>query len=71
MEHQLGERKFSPKRLRKMRERAKMSQEAMAFAIDASQRAVSDWERGKHVPNEESLRAICKALGCTEEDLNE
>lgn len=71
MEYRPGKQKFSPKRLRKMRERAKMSQMVLAFELQTSQDAVSRWERGAYAPNARSLTALCTALKCEDADLFE
>lgn len=62
---------FSGKRLRLMRERAKMTQIDLAEESKSTQAQISAWERGRVVPNLASIDAVCKALKCRTEDLCE
>lgn len=62
---------FSGKRLRLMRERAKMTQIDLAEESKSTQAQISAWERGRVVPNRASIDAMCKALKCGTEDLCE
>ncbi|NJO80873.1 MAG: helix-turn-helix transcriptional regulator [Cyanobacteria bacterium RM1_2_2] len=57
--------------LKKLREKAELSQEALARLIGVSVKTVSNWERGVYpamltVPQ---MKALCQALGVTLEEL--
>jgi transcriptional regulator with XRE-family HTH domain len=49
--------------IRESRERAGMSQEALAEALGVSRQAVSKWEMGAAVPTPENLKALSEVLG--------
>ena len=53
--------------LRRLREARKMTQEALAEQINATQSAISKWESGKHDPDIEVSARICRFFGI---DLN-
>lgn len=62
---------FSPRKLRKMREQARLTQEVAAELATTSKQTWSLWETGKHRPHPVSLSAMAKALKCRVDDLME
>lgn len=63
--------RFNGKRLRRIRERQKMSQFALACAIEVEMDLVNAWERGRFVPGKYSVNKLCAVLRCEEADLYE
>lgn len=63
--------RFSGKRLRRMRERQKMSQFALACAMVVEMDVVNAWERGRLTPGVNSMNKLCVTLRCEEADLHE
>jgi transcriptional regulator with XRE-family HTH domain len=55
-------------RIRESREKAGMSQEALAERLRVSRQAVSKWEMGASSPTPENLKALSEALGVTFEE---
>jgi transcriptional regulator with XRE-family HTH domain len=51
--------------LKRLREEASLSQEALARLINVSVTTISRWETGRHEPtfNVRQMKALCKALG--------
>lgn len=50
--------------VRAQRERARMTQEALAHAAGLSKAGIQNIERGRVTPKDETLCAIAEALGC-------
>ena len=48
--------------LKSLRKERKMTQQALAEAVNVSQNAIYNWENGKREPNIEMIRALAKAL---------
>jgi ribosome-binding protein aMBF1 (putative translation factor) len=63
--------RFSPSKLRKQREVAGLSREALAVAIDRSWQSVYQYERGRVLPSTEALLRLASALGCELDELCE
>lgn len=57
------------KTLRLLRIKAGMSQKELADALNISQAAVTNWERGKSFPTSDKLPEIAEVLNCTLADL--
>lgn len=55
--------------LASLRERAHMTQAKLAEAAGVAQTAVSAWERGARRPGADSVAALAKALGATENEV--
>jgi len=53
--------------LKQLRERAGLSQEALARLVGVSSKTVSNWERGTNAASltVPQMKALCKALGIT------
>jgi transcriptional regulator with XRE-family HTH domain len=56
-------------RLRELRRRAGLTQEALARRIDVSGDTVRKWERGKRTPILDTAARLCDALGCSLDEL--
>ena len=56
-------------RIRKLRKKARLTQEQLAEAVDVHLNTVSRWENGELIPKTLKLKAIAAALGVTEADL--
>lgn len=56
---------ISAERLRDARERASLTQEALAERVGASRRSYIGWEQGHHSPNPRFVRALSDELGVT------
>jgi len=52
-------------RLRELRKRAGLTQEALARAIDVGVDAIRKWERGRRTPQLDRAARLAVALGCT------
>jgi transcriptional regulator with XRE-family HTH domain len=52
-------------RIRALRKRKGLSQEALARAADVTLNAVQKWEKGERVPNLNRAVALARALGVT------
>jgi DNA-binding XRE family transcriptional regulator len=63
--------RFSPTRLKKLRERAGMTRTDVAHAARRSEQSVWLWERGKVVPTTETLAHIAPLLDCRIDDFFE
>lgn len=50
-------------RLKKLRTKHGLTQEALARKIFVSRSAIAKWEAGLGMPNEESIEALCQVLG--------
>lgn len=50
-------------KIRRLRERAKISQAELARRVDVSQPTISDWENGEKVPSGENLVRLATELG--------
>ena len=57
------------KTLRLLRIKAGMSQKELADALNISQAAVTNWERGESLPSSDKLPKIAEVLNCTLADL--
>jgi transcriptional regulator with XRE-family HTH domain len=57
--------------LKQLRERAGLSQEALARLVGVSSKTVSNWERGTNVASltVPQMKALCEALGVTLNEL--
>src|SRR5262249_10252851 len=56
-------------RLKELRERAGLTQEALARAADVGTDAVRKWERGKRTPMLDRAARLADVLGCTLDEL--
>jgi transcriptional regulator with XRE-family HTH domain len=56
-------------RIRRLRERAKLSQQALAVACQVAVTQVSRWETGVSEPSLDSVRALARALGASYEEI--
>lgn len=56
-------------RIQERRHDMRLSQEALAYRLDTSRQTVSNWERGKTVPDAVMLAGIAAALGTTTDAL--
>lgn len=56
-------------RLRELRKRAGLSQEALAELVDSSQAHIGNIERGVNLPNTPMLCRLACALGCKLSDI--
>lgn len=57
-------------RLKKAREAKGLTQKELSEAVGKkSVKSVSEWEQGKQTPPVDTLRLICKALGCSSDYL--
>lgn len=63
--------KFSPIRLRELRQRAELSRTALAFAINRDSDTVRDYERGRIAPSAGVLGVLADTLGCSVADFFE
>jgi len=63
--------RFSPTKLKALREARGLSRQQLAFAIRMNVDHVGAYERGRNVPRIESLVRLCEGLGCQPEDLYE
>lgn len=63
--------RFSPRKMRALREQSGLSRASLAFAVGRGPDAVRDWERGRFVPNGDSMLALTHVLDCTLDDLSE
>jgi len=52
-------------RVRELREEKGLKQMDLAFALNVSQATLSNWERGIHDPDNESLSNLAKIFECT------
>jgi len=52
-------------RIREIREEKKMTQIMLSAMLNVSQGTLSNWERGVHDPDNESLLQLAKIFGCT------
>lgn len=57
--------------LKVLRAKAGLTQKALAEALNISQGAVTNWERGKTLPSSDKLPKLTKVLNCTLDDLYE
>ena len=55
--------------LRATRNAQRMTQQDVAVAAEVTVASISYWEQGRRDPKPEKVRQLCKALGCTEEEL--
>jgi DNA-binding XRE family transcriptional regulator len=63
--------RFSPSRLRQLREKACVSRTDLAYAVRRSEQSVWLWERGKVQPPVAIIEQIASFLGCDVQDLFE
>lgn len=63
--------KFSPIRLRELRQQAELSRTALAFAIQRDSDTVRDYERGRITPSAAVLGLLADTLNCSVADLFE
>jgi transcriptional regulator with XRE-family HTH domain len=61
--------KFFPRRLRELRESARMTQSALAAMLGYKQAGVSKWEMGENQPSHEELLALCAIFNVTPNDM--
>lgn len=62
---------FSGKRLRRMRERERLTQQEVAEAMKLPLTVVKAMEGGKPIPSHEEVRQLCTVLCCERADLYE
>ena len=62
---------FSPTKLRALRKERGYSRMQLAFAVRRNVDQIGAWERGRDVPNYESITRLLHALDCRIEDLFE
>lgn len=62
---------FSPTKLRALRQERGYSRMQLAFAVRRNIDQIGAWERGRDVPNYESLARLLRVLDCRIEDLFE
>lgn len=57
--------------LKRLREKAELSQEALARIVGVSGKTVSNWERGMSIASltVPQMKALCEALGVTLDEL--
>lgn len=55
--------------LRRLREKANLTQQDVAAALGITRSAVSRWESGRKKPSSGRLLRLAKLYGCTVEDL--
>ena len=55
--------------IRELRERAGLTQTALADILGKAQSSVACWERGRSKPRLDDLPAVAAALGCGIEDI--
>jgi len=55
--------------LKRLRKKARLTQEQLASLVGVEQPAVAMWESGLRLPTADKLPDIAKALGCTIDDL--
>jgi transcriptional regulator with XRE-family HTH domain len=60
---------FDPRRLRAARERAGLTQSALAEAAQVQPTAIAQWETGRRVPQVDTVRALADALRLAPVDL--
>jgi transcriptional regulator with XRE-family HTH domain len=58
-----------PARMRELREKLGMTQQALARRLGVFQTATSKWELGQTQPSHEDLLALCSIFGVTPSDL--
>lgn len=56
-------------RIKFLRTQRRMSQEALAQALDVSRQAVAKWEGNHSLPSTANLLALCQALGVSMQEL--
>ncbi len=57
------------KKLKKLRENARLTQSDAASALGVGQSAISMWETGESVPKTEMIPKIAEVYGCTISEL--
>lgn len=62
---------FSPSRFKELRENARLTRTAVAFAAGRSEQSVWLWERGKITPSLDVLVQLATLLGCQVDDFLE
>lgn len=55
--------------IKRLREKAGISQQALAQILNVTQGLISQWELGEVKPRADKLPELAKALGCTIDDL--
>jgi transcriptional regulator with XRE-family HTH domain len=63
--------KFSPRKLRQLRDAKGYSRQLLATAIGASINTLAAWEGGKWLPQVHQLGPLSRELGCSIDDLFE
>lgn len=58
---------FSPERLRLARQRRGLRQQELAARVNVTPKTVGRWERGRRVPEDESIAALSRELGFPKE----
>jgi transcriptional regulator with XRE-family HTH domain len=61
--------KFFPRRLRELRENARITQRELAARLGYKQAGVSKWEVGENQPSHEELLALCAIFNVTPNDM--
>ena len=60
---------FNGRKMRALRRKLLLSQEALALKLSVSRQMVNYWETGARSPDVDRFRAIMIALGCTPQEL--
>jgi transcriptional regulator with XRE-family HTH domain len=55
--------------IKEAREKSGMSQQALADALNITQGAISQWEKGDSAPRANKLVQLAQILGCTVDEL--
>ena len=55
--------------IRKMRERAGLTQEKVAERMEVKQSTVAAWEAGRYLPEANKLPKLAEVLGCSIDEL--
>src|SRR5215218_1358079 len=63
--------RFSPARLKALRQAADLTRTQLAYRVGRSEQTVWEWERGNITPKIEMLGVMCSVLNCTISDLFE
>jgi len=59
------------KNIRNARNRAGLTQKALADSLQVRQKDISRWENNEYVPNALTFRNICKAIGVSADEVLE